>query len=194
MITVGLTGGIGSGKSYVARQFAERGIPCYNCDIRSKIIMDTDEYVGKSLCQRFGSEVYANGTLNRKLLAEKIFSNEADLQWVNNLVHPVVYEDFDEWRKMRQADAVLIESAILVESGFYRFCDRIIVVEAPLDLRISRVMQRDGLSEKQVRQRINAQITDEERRKIAYYVVVNDEMNNIAIEIDKIVSDLHNKQ
>ena len=95
---------------------------------------------------------------------------------------------------MRQADAVLIESAILVESGFYRFCDKIIVVEAPIGLRISRVMQRDGLSEKQVRQRIGAQITDEERRKFANYVVVNDEMNNIAIEIDKIVSDLHNKQ
>lgn len=194
MITIGLTGGIGSGKSYVARQFAERGIPCYNCDIRSKIIMDINDHVVESLQQRFGDDIYTDGYVNRKLLAEKIFSNEADLQWVNNLVHPIVYEDFDEWRKMRQADAVLIESAILVESGFYRFCDKIIVVEAPIGLRISRVMQRDGLSEKQVRQRIGAQITDEERRKFANYVVVNDEMNNIAIEIDKIVSDLHNKQ
>ena len=194
MITIGLTGGIGSGKSYVARQFAERGIPCYNCDIRSKIIMDINDHVVESLQQRFGDDIYTDGYVNRKMLAEKIFSSEADLQWVNNLVHPIVYEDFDEWRKMRQADAVLIESAILVESGFYRFCDKIIVVEAPISLRISRVMQRDGLSEKQVRQRIGAQITDEERRKFANYVVVNDEMNNIAIEIDKIVSDLHNKQ
>lgn len=194
MITIGLTGGIGSGKSYVARQFAERGIPCYNCDIRSKIIMDINDHVVESLQQRFGDDIYTDGYVNRKMLAEKIFSNEADLQWVNNLVHPVVYEDFDEWRKMRQADAVLIESAILVESGFYRFCDKIIVVEAPIGLRINRVMQRDGLSEKQVRQRISAQITDEERRKFANYVVVNEEMNNIAIEIDKIVSDLHNKQ
>ena len=194
MITIGLTGGIGSGKSYVARQFAERGIPCYNCDIRSKIIMDINDHVVESLQQRFGDDIYTDGYVNRKLLAEKIFSSEADLQWVNNLVHPIVYEDFDEWRKMRQADAVLIESAILVESGFYRFCDKIIVVEAPIGLRISRVMQRDGLSEKQVRQRIGAQITEEERRKFANYVVVNDEMNNIAIEIDKIVSDLHNKQ
>ena len=194
MITIGLTGGIGSGKSYVARQFAERGIPCYNCDIRSKIIMDINDHVVESLQQRFGDDIYTDGYVNRKLLAEKIFSSEADLQWVNNLVHPIVYEDFDEWRKMRQADAVLIESAILVESGFYRFCDKIIVVEAPIGLRISRVMQRDGLSEKQVRQRIGAKITDEERRKFANYVVVNDEMNNIAIEIDKIVSDLHNKQ
>lgn len=194
MITIGLTGGIGSGKSYVARQFAERGIPCYNCDIRSKIIMDINDHVVESLQQRFGDDIYTDGYVNRKMLAEKIFSNEADLQWVNNLVHPIVYEDFDEWRKMRQTDAVLIESAILVESGFYRFCDKIIVVEAPIGLRISRVMQRDGLSEKQVRQRIGAQITDEERRKFANYVVVNDEMNNIAIEIDKIVSDLHNKQ
>lgn len=194
MITIGLTGGIGSGKSYVARQFAERGILCYNCDIRSKIIMDINDHVVESLQQRFGDDIYTDGYVNRKMLAEKIFSNEADLQWVNNLVHPIVYEDFDEWRKMRQADAVLIESAILVESGFYRFCDKIIVVEAPIGLRINRVMQRDGLSEKQVRQRISAQITDEERRKFANYVVVNDEMNNIAIEIDKIVSDLHNKQ
>lgn len=156
--------------------------------------MDINDHVVESLQQRFGDDIYTDGYVNRKLLAEKIFSNEADLQWVNNLVHPIVYEDFDEWRKMRQADAVLIESAILVESGFYRFCDKIIVVEAPIGLRISRVMQRDGLSEKQVRQRIGAQITDEERRKFANYVVVNDEMNNIAIEIDKIVSDLHNKQ
>ncbi|MBR5958832.1 MAG: dephospho-CoA kinase [Salinivirgaceae bacterium] len=194
MITIGLTGGIGSGKSYVARQFAERGIQCYNCDIRSKVIMDINDHVVESLQQRFGDDIYTDGYVNRKMLAEKIFSSEADLQWVNNLVHPIVYEDFDEWRKMRQADAVLIESAILVESGFYRFCDKIIVVEAPIGLRINRVMQRDGLSEKQVRQRISAQITDEERRKFANYVVVNDEMNNIAIEIDKIVSDLHNKQ
>ena len=194
MITIGLTGGIGSGKSYVARQFAELGIPCYNCDIRSKIIMDTDYRIEESLRQRFGSGIYTDGCVNRKMLAEKIFSNEADLQWVNNLVHPIVYEDFEEWRKMRQADAVLIESAILVESGFYRFCDKIIVVEAPIGLRISRVMQRDGLTEEQVRQRIAAQTTDEERRNFADFVIVNDEMNNIATQIDKIVSILHNKQ
>lgn len=194
MITVGLTGGIGSGKSYVAQQFARHNIPCYNSDIRAKELTVSNEYIVANLKSRFGENVFEDGRLNKTLVAQRIFSDSRELQWMNSLVHPVVRADFDQWRISQQSDIVMLESAILVESGFYRLCDKIVSVEAPISLRISRVVQRDGLSEEQVRQRIGSQIADEERRNFADFVVVNDEMNNIAIQIDEIVLRLHNKQ
>jgi len=176
MLKVGLTGGIGSGKSMVARIFAVLGIPVFDADTEAKTLMETDPVLKAQLKDAFGEEVYLNGILQRKKLAEMVFPDENKLRLLNNLVHPRVRDVFFEWvGRHAEAPYVIHEAAILLESGWAFLFDRVITVEAPEPLRIRRVIERDGTSAGEVRSRMERQWTDEERRKHADHVLVNDE-------------------
>lgn len=176
---IGLTGGIGAGKSYVAQQLtAQYGIPVYDCDREAKRLMVTSPVIRQQLTALLGAEAYLpDGQLNKRLIADYLFANEEHQRAVNAIVHPAVKADFRQWATEQEqagAPAVGIESAILVEAGFTDLADKVIVVEAPLVLRLQRVMERDGATEEEVRARMARQISDEERRQAADFIIVND--------------------
>lgn len=156
-VLVGLTGGIGSGKSVVARLLMAMGVPVYDSDSRAKKLMDTAPAIRQALSERFGAALYATGTLNRPLLAECIFSDPDAQRLVNAIVHPVVRKDFIRWAAERQSAVVAIETALLRVSGIINDVDFVLRVDAPVDLRVRRVVKRNGFSPEQVMQRIAAQ-------------------------------------
>lgn len=190
MITIGLTGGIGSGKSYVAQMFAKNGIPCYDCDSRAKMLNNTNDAIIGAITERYGSQSYVGGQLNRPYIAQKIFSDKRELQWMNALVHPIVRADFIQWRSQQTANIVLVESAILIDSGFDDVCDKIVVVDAPIDLRLERVMQRDSTTREQVLKRIGNQMDSKGLVARADYVIVNNGITDIASQVDSILGSI----
>lgn len=174
MIKVGITGGIGSGKTTVCRLFAALGVPVYDSDSQAKRLMEEDPQLRESLAERFGQAIYATGHLDRKMLAARVFGNPAELAALNALVHPAVMRDFERWSSMHEdTDYVMLESAILFEAGLASYVDRTLAVVAPLELRIERTCQRDGATPEEVRRRIAAQFSEEELRARADYVVTN---------------------
>ena len=173
-MTIGITGGIGSGKSYVARWLTRQyQIPVYDCDREAKRLM-TSDVLRPALIDLLGSDVYLpDGQLNKPLLADYVFRDAAHQAAINAIVHPEVKNDFRRWADAR-GGLVAIESAILVEAGFTDVVDVLIAVEAPLDLRLQRVAQRDGATPAQTNARIRRQLEDEARRAAADYVIIND--------------------
>lgn len=175
MITVGLTGGIGSGKSTVARVFRVLGIPVFEADREARLLQDHDEDLRIAIAQRFGADLYSTGTLDRRTLAQRAFGNDQALQDLNALVHPAVRKAFRKWAAEQRSTYVIMESAILVESGGYKAFDRTIVVNAPEDLRVKRVIGRDGVGAEEVRARMRHQASEEVRLAVAHHIIVNDE-------------------
>lgn len=174
MKIVGLTGGIGSGKSVVGRIFTILGVPVFNADEESRKLMDEDLLIREQLSGWFGEQVYKDGKLDRPRLAGIIFSNQELLSKVNSLVHPRVMNRFLEWRGENPDNPYLIhEAAILFESGFYRHMDRTILVTAPENVRIGRIILRDNTSAEAVRQRMKNQWTDEQKIPLADYIINN---------------------
>ena len=173
MMKVGITGGIGSGKSTVCRLFARRGIAVYDSDREAKRLMTEDAALRERIAGRFGADAYAGGTLNRSYLAGKVFSDPAELSALNALVHPAVLADFAAWAERQSGPYVILESAILFEAGLAHAVDRTVAVLAPLDLRIGRTCRRDGCDAEAVRRRIAAQADDDTLRERADFAVVN---------------------
>lgn len=175
MIPVGITGGIGSGKSYVARLLAENyRVPIYDSDSRARSLMLQPE-LRRQIETLVGSEAYfSDGSLNRAFVASYLFADSEHAAAIDGIVHPAVKADFQEWASGQSAHIVLLESAILVEAQFLDIVDSVIVVEAPLNLRLERAMQRDQASREKVLARMRHQITDDDRRAYASVVVVND--------------------
>jgi dephospho-CoA kinase len=193
MIVVGLTGGMGSGKTFVAHIFNKKGIPVYNSDSRAKELMVSDPYIISQLKQQFGANVIQNKILNKKQIAEHIFKNKELLHWINNLVHPIVSKDFNKWSdSQNNTPFVIKEAAILIESGAHKLCNQIIVVSAPESLRIERVMTRDKLSFEQVQARLNNQMNENERKKYANYIINNDGLQSLDKQVERIYNDLIN--
>ncbi len=188
-IKVGITGGIGSGKSTVCRVFELLGVPVFEADIVAKQLLNSHSGIKTGLIHLFGGTIYTDdGTVNRKKLANIIFNDEIQLKKMNNLVHPVVREEFNKWVKNQDSAYIIHEAAILFESGFYKMMDFTILVSAPEKQRIERVMKRDGISEELVLERMNRQWTDEEKRKTASLEIINDNKHLIipeVIETDK---------
>ena len=118
MTTIGLTGGIGSGKSFVAERFTAMGVPCYNCDERAKQLYDTDN-IKHLVTKRYGAEAYTDGKINRRFLADRIFADKAELAWIESVIHPAVRADFEAWRNRQTAETVVVESAILFDGGLH---------------------------------------------------------------------------
>ena len=189
MIKIGITGGIGSGKSTVCKVFKVLGIPVFEADQVARQLMNSDAKVRIQLISLFGSTVYlADQTIDRTFLSAIVFNNPSLLAALNSIVHPAVRNAFDDWCKDQQSPYVLHEAAILFESGFYKLMDKTIAVAAVESERVQRVMKRDNTSEQQVRQRISNQWTDEQRVKLADFVISNNDNELIIpqiVEIDK---------
>jgi len=191
---IGLTGGIGSGKTTVANEFLSFGIPVYITDLEARKLMQTDSVLDQIKLE-FGKKVFDKGVLLREKLSEIVFNDGEKLAKLNNIVHPAVKEDFSRWLfKNKNFPFVIYESAILFESGSYKECDFIINVEAPLELRIQRVVGRDNTTREKVLERIKNQWNDEERSSKSDFVVKNTSMEAIKFEIVKILNFLGIKQ
>lgn len=177
MIKVGVTGGIGSGKSMVCKIFEALQIPVFYADMVAKEIAVNDLNVVKQIKQNFGNNIYSSeGTLNRKKLAEIVFNEESKLHLLNQIIHPAVAKAFCDFEiKNQNAPYIVKEAAILIESGAYKYVDKIIVVTAPLKQRVERVMKRDKVSENEVLQRINKQFPEEKLMQFAHFIVKNEE-------------------
>ena len=175
-IKIGITGGIGSGKSVVSRLFGIMGIPVYISDIEAKRITQTDPVICQELCALVGQDVFQNGVLNRSLLASYMFGHPNRVQKVNEIIHPQVKEDFRRWAARFGGEQLVgMESAILVEAGFRSEVDFLVMVYAPLEVRVERAIKRDCSSREQVMKRIEAQMSDEVKRSHADFVIVNDD-------------------
>lgn len=174
-IKIGITGGIGSGKSVVSRLLEIMGVPVYISDSEAKRLTQTDRTIREGLIGLLGEEVYAGGVLNKPLLASYLFGSPEHARQVNGIIHPRVKEDFRIWAR-RHADSriVGIESAILIEAGFASEVDKIVLVYAPEEVRIPRAMVRDASSREAIRRRIASQMSDEKKREQADFVIVND--------------------
>lgn len=180
---VGLTGGIGSGKSTVAKIFKSLGIPVFNSDTVAKNIINNNEEVIEQVIAEFGN-VYENGKLNTDKMAEIVFNDEQALEKLNKIVHPKVKEYFEKWVKENNNSSILIkEAAILIESGAHKLMNKVIVVTAPKEIRINRVVKRDDVSEGKVKDRIQAQFSDEERLVYADFKIINDDEQMIIPQV-----------
>ena len=191
---IGLTGGIGSGKTTVANYFQELGVPVYIADNEARKIMKTPEVLD-AIKKKFGKSIFETNTLNREKLAEIVFGNPEKLQQLNAIVHPAVKIHFDNWLLNHQkAPFVVYEAAILFESGGYKNCDQVITITAPLETRIQRVIDRDKTTGEQVLKRIHAQWNDEQRISKSDFVIENSDFDNTKLEIVKILKILKIKQ
>ena len=173
MIKVGITGGIGCGKSTVCRLFQQKGIAVYDSDSEAKRLMHSDAQLIGDLKKRFGEEIYSDGELDRKALADKVFQDTEALEDLNRLVHPAVMRDFHRWCTEQEGDYVLLESAILFDAHLENEVDRTIAVLAPEPLRVERAAKRDGCDPELIRRRIAAQLPEEVLARRADQVVVN---------------------
>jgi len=183
MIKIGITGGIGSGKTTVSKVFETLGIPVYYADTEAKKIIDTEE-VKNAIVKLFGSNVLTPpNNINRKQLAELVFNDKTKLRQLNSLVHPAVAKHFEQWAENQNTPYVLKEAAILFESGANKQVDKTIVVTAPLQLRIKRVCDRDKVGEQEVLNRINNQMNEDEKIKLSDFVIVNDEKELIIPQV-----------
>lgn len=191
-VIIGLTGGIGSGKTTLVNYMVSLGIPVFIADEEAKKAMQSP-HVLEEVKTSFGPAIFENGHLNRQQLASIVFSNPDKLKILNSIIHPEVKRLFAIWLDQHKTvPFVVYEAAILFESGSYQNCDYIITVTAPLEDRITRVMQRDNCSREQVLQRINAQWTDEERAAKSNFVIDNTNSKSAKNEIDKILKILKN--
>ncbi len=175
MLKIGLTGGIGSGKSLVAQMFALLGIPVLHADDTAKYLMEHDETLKRQIAAAFGNEVYENGRLNRPFLASIVFNNPARLEQLNGLVHPATIAYGNKWAAQQQAPYTLKEAAIFFESGSYKEMDKMVGVYAPYQMRLQRAMQRDHVSEADIKKRMEQQLNEEEKMSRCDYIIRNDE-------------------
>ncbi len=181
---VGITGGIGSGKSVVSRVIKNMGYPIYDSDLWAKRLMNEDEEIRTLLTQRFGEETYTDSGLNRGFLAQQIFNNKENLAFVNSVVHPAVGRHFRQWSEQQSSKMVFIESAILFSSGFDKFVDKVIFVDAPQELRLKRATARDNASAEAIMARIKNQIEgDEFSRTHSDFIIQNDDKTLIITQI-----------
>lgn len=195
MIRVGMTGGIGSGKSTVSRVFASLGVPVYYTDPRAKELMVTDEEIIRELTALLGPQTYVGGELDRQYVASRIFTDRELIQKVNSIVHPRVAADFERWATGcvgSGAHYVMMECAILFESGFDDMMDYIVTVSADIDERVARAASRDGIDERQIRERIANQMTDQEREHRSNFTIENSDHDMVVpriLELHKYFTD-----
>ncbi len=193
MKKVGVTGGIGSGKSLVCSVFEHLGVPVYYADERARILMQKSGDIRKVLTSLLGKEVYRQGKLNRPFIARVLFDDPDRREQINKIVHPVVFDDFIKWtRSFSDRDYVIEEAAIIFESGADRFLDKVINVYAPVKERIARLTVRDGVKPEDIRKRIHSQMTEKERRQRADYIIINDGRSMLLSQILKIHQSLLN--
>lgn len=182
-IKVGIAGGIGSGKTIICHVFKVLGIPVYNADLEAKLIMNKSDQVRLAVMEEFGDQAYSNGILNRAFLAAQVFNDAAKLAQLNRIVHPAVIQAAEDWAAAQTTAYSLKEASILFESGSYKKVDYSILVTAPIETRIARVMERDQVAREQVLARMNNQMSDEEKTKLADFVIINDGITAIIPQV-----------
>jgi len=177
MLKIGITGGIGSGKTTVCKVFELLGVPVFYADDVAKSIMYTDPVLKSEILKAFGENSYSkNGDLNRSYISSIVFNDKHELEKLNSLVHPAVFRAFDNWvLSQKEASYVIKEAALLYESDAYKMCDQSILVISPIETRISRVKARDGISAEDIQLRMNRQFSDEQKMKFADHILNNDE-------------------
>lgn len=194
MICVAITGGIGSGKSYVSAMLEERGIPVYNADAESKRLTLCNEEIRIKLIALLGEEVYDNGKLNKPMLASYLFASAENTVRIDEIIHPVVKEDFKCWlANHTDKEITALESAILYEAGFEDTVDSVLVVFAPRELRLERAMNRDKATREQIEARMDAQMDEEEKCRRADFVVYNDGSLSLDEQLTSIIKLLKKK-
>jgi len=186
---VGLTGGIGSGKTTVANFFKELGVPIYIADDEAQKLMLESSLLKSELISLFGPKVYENGQLNKLLISESIFKDKTTLKAINNIVHPVVAIHFNKWLGLQESPYVIKEAAIFFENGSYKSLDAIITVVAPEECKIRRIMQRDIKSKKQIKAIMNNQWSDEKKIKMSDFVIENTNLKQTKL----LVKEIHEK-
>ena len=193
MVKVGLTGGIGSGKTTVSNFLLEYGIPVYNSDSQGKKLMNTNLELINDIVNIFGESVYNNGVLNTNLLSSIVFSDPEKIKQLNNLVHPKVAEDFNQWVGKNNNQPILIkEAAILIESGAYLNMDKIILVISKKSNRINRVSKRDNSDFESIEKRINFQLTDDEKIQYADYIIENNSsLDDLKHEVLRVINEIN---
>ena len=190
---IGLTGGIGSGKTLVAEYLKSLGVPVYIADDKARELMTSDKIID-AVSTAFGKEIVDNDKLNREKLAQLVFNNPEKLQKLNNIVHPEVKKHFDAWvERHKDSPFVFKEAAILFESGSYKYCDAIITITSPLETRLKRVIERDKTDRESVLKRIKNQWTDEQRIAKSNYVIHNMSVEATKKQVDEILKILKNQ-
>ena len=189
MLRVGITGGIGSGKSTAAKVFEVLGIPVYYADDAAKRLMNGDEELKQKIKEHFGEDVYSDGMLNKKMLAGIVFNAPQKLELLNSLVHPATLKDADKWMQTNTTPYCIKEAALIFESGAQQNLDYVIGVTAPAPLRILRTMKRDNITREEVIARMDKQMDDTIKMKLCDFVITNDEQEMLLPQI----LDLHKK-
>ncbi len=190
MKLVGLTGGIGSGKTTVSAMFENLGVPVYNSDARAKKLMNTSDSLRDEIIELLGEEAYKEGELQRTYVAKKVFASPELLKELNALVHPAVKKDFAQWATQQDFSYVIQEAAILIENGSHSAFDKMILVTAPLEERITRLLQRDASSREDILERVQHQWEDSKKAQFADYVIENIELPETAEQVARIHSEL----
>ena len=194
MIRIGITGGIGSGKTYVCQLLQQRGIPVYHCDDEAKRLMTESSVIRRRLTQILGSDTYISSGLNKPLIAQYLFADEKHAAKVNAIVHPVVRQDFLRWtNQQKNAPIVVQECALLFESGFQDTVDVTVEIYAPLALRLERATQRDHSTAEQILARMAQQMDEEEKRRRADFTILNDGTIGVEEQIDHLLNQINNE-
>ncbi len=186
MKIIGLTGGIGSGKTTVSRMFSDLGIPVYIADTEAKKLTNSSKTIKKELIKVLGKKAYVNDKLNKKYVAGLIFNNEDLLKKVNSIIHPRVAEHFNNWCEKQNATYIIKEAAILSENGSYKGCDLTILITAPLKDRLARVLKRDSITKKEIEDRIKNQWSDDIKSEFADFVIENLDINTTQEKVKRI--------
>jgi dephospho-CoA kinase len=192
MRIIGITGGIGSGKSTIAKVFISMGFPVYNSDTRAKELINSNIDVIDSIKQEFGDDIYSSEGLDRKKMASIVFSDSDKLQKLNSIVHPAVGLDFDKWANSQNTSFVLKEAAILFETGIYKSLDKTILVTCPKEERINRVMKRDSATKEAIEARMNSQWSEEKKKELADYIIDNSGEEMVIPQVISLINCLSN--
>ena len=190
MKKVGLTGGIGVGKTYVSKIFQKMGIPIFNADEQAKKCMVDDANLKEAVQLAFGENMYLKGVLQKEALAKIVFKNTEALAKINALVHPIVKQKFEDWCSLQSTSMVIKEAAILFESDAYLGLDSVVCVSAPENLRIERVQKRDGSSVEQIQSRMSKQMLQAEKEEIADFLIVNDQLQLLLPQVLAIIKEM----
>jgi len=192
MIKIGITGGIGAGKSVVASFLKAAGIPVYIADDESKKLTSTSSKIKELLIKNFGEDLYSGANLNKSMLASLIFGNKKNMDLVNSIIHPEVLSDFNQWTaKHQNKPVVAMEAAILFESGFDKNMDIIITVVAPQEERIERILKRNKTTREEILSRMSNQLPEEDKCKQSNYIIYNDNDRAIIPQIEEILGQIH---
>ena len=190
MIRIGITGGIGSGKTYVCQLLQLRGIPVYHCDDEAKRLMTKSPVIRRRITQLLGADAYTSCGLNKPLIARYLFADPNHAERINRIVHPVVRQDFLQWTERQDSPLVIQECALLFESGFQDTVDVTVEVYAPLSLRLQRAIQRDHATPQQIQARMAQQMNEEEKRQRADFCILNDGTTDLDEQLEQLLTQM----